>query len=375
MIYADYNATAPVAEEVKQYLLERLDGPFANPNALHGLGQNISHAMEQCRNICADALDCYPEQIIFTSGASESISQVLFSTLAFARKNNSILTSSLEHAALKNGINFYAKKFNIDINQLAINSGGKALNFEIESPQLLATLIAAHNETGVIQDYLAFAQKMDEMQTPYLCDTTQLIGKCPFSFKKSNVDYAVVSSHKLGSLPGVGILIAKNPETLSPIIFGGGQEKSLRGGTQNYLAIECLGLVMSKLEKRVESFSKLESLKLNFEENLTSQIPGLQIIGAKEQRLSNTTLLAIPAIHGQAIQIELESHDIFVTTSSACSDNEPEISESLKAMGIEDDLGRGVIRLSFGEKTTQDDFNFINNAIIKAYQKLAIIKH
>ncbi len=361
MIYADYNGTYPLKKSVQDYLKNRFEGPFANPNAIHSLGQNINSALEKCRMICAQSLGAEPEQVIFTSGSSESISQILHS---IEPSHNEILSSKVEHAVVSKAIE--GNKFS---NKLLEFKNFKALIPDTHDFDLVC-LMMANNESGIIFDLDEIKSWAQKNNTPFFSDTTQAIGKVPFNFKESQLDYAVVSAHKLGSLTGTGILLAKNPEKLKPLIYGGGQEKGLRGGTQNYIGIECLSLILSELENSIESYKKVSLFKKEFEESLKDKIPGLVVFGDQCERLPNTTLFAIPGIHGQAIQIELESKDIFVTTSSACSDNYPTAPDSLIALGYKEELARGSVRISVNESFSEQDYMKIHAAIINSYQTL-----
>src|SRR5690606_2263476 len=130
------------------------------------------------------------------------------------------------------------------------------------------------------------------------------------------------------------------------LIFGGGQEGGLRGGTQNYIGNETLAVALKAFDEQKNELSKVKEYRLEFEKNIKEKFPEVVIVGEEAPRLASTTLIAYPGIHGQAVQIELESNDIFVTTSSACSDNQPETSKVLKAMSVGDDIGRGVVRIS-----------------------------
>ncbi len=372
-IYADYNGTSQLKDSVKEYLIQRLDGPFGNPNAIHSIGNQIKDAYEKCRVHCAQMLGAEPHQVIFNSGSSEGISQVFYSHIARSNCNKRILTSKIEHSAIRNACKTL-EKLGFQVDHLETDSNGKVKIPTSKEGYCIAALMAANNETGVIQDYEEFAKWCESTNTPYFCDTTQLIGKTKFNFKESNLDFAILSAHKIGALGGCGILLVKKPEKLKPIIFGGGQEYSLRGGTQNYIGVECLTVALQDILKCEKKFSDLEIRKQKFENTIKAAIPEAIIIGEAVKRLPNTTLLSVPGIHGQALQIELESRDIFVTTSSACSDNEPETSAVLKSMGIKDDVGRSVVRISVDCDATEKDYSEISAAIIKAHKTLKKIK-
>jgi cysteine desulfurase len=234
--------------------------------------------------------------------------------------------------------------------------------------------MAANNETGVIQPFAEINSLCKKNKIPYLCDTTQFIGKMPFNFKESNIDFAVCSGHKLGALTGTGILLVKNPETLLPLIIGGGQERGHRGGTQNYLGNETLAVALTTIEASFLNIDALTKKRIDFETKIKNAFPEVVIIGENALRLASTTYISYPGIHGQAVQMELESLDIFVTTSSACSDNMPVTSKVLKAMGIKDDIGRGVVRISLCLNSPLSYYDSLAESLIKTYTKLAKIK-
>lgn len=381
MIYADYNGSAPLSPEVREYLLKRFEkGPFANPNAIHYLGSKCLMGMENARAVCAKVLGADYEQITFNSGATEGISTVFHTCLSNETKKKTIIISGIEHSAVVNTAHYYGTK-GFTVKTLPVTHEGivdmttfKTWLNEGANDIALVAIMAANNETGVIQPYQEISRLCSLNKIPYLCDTTQFIGKTPFNFKESNIDYAVCSGHKLGAMTGTGILLARNPENLLPLIIGGGQEKGHRGGTQNYLGNETIAVALASLEKTFANIPALTKKREEFEQKVKQAFPEVVIIGEKAPRLATTTYISYPGIHGQAVQIELESNDIFVTTSSACSDNMPVTSKVLKAMGVSDDVGRGVVRISLCLNSPLDYYDRLADALIKAYTKLTKVK-
>ena len=383
MIYADYNGSSPLLPEVNQYLQKRLNSTlFANPNAIHSIGAKIHMGIEKCREIIAEVLGCYPDQIIFTSGSSESISTIFHSVLDLKdSKKKKIILSPIEHAAVLGAAEYYSNTWGYELIYSPVDAHGlldikafEALLSKHKNETALVTIMAANNETGVIQPSLKIAELCNKEKVPYFSDTTQMITKHEFNFEKSGMDYAVGSSHKMGALVGGGIIIAKNPVMISPLVFGGGQEKGLRGGTQNYLAIETMAIALKAFQEQSSQLIALKSARENFEKEIALHCPDVVIFGDQAPRLAGTTLLSFPGIHGQAVQIELESLDIFATTSAACSDNQPETSKVLKSMNIPDDIGRGVIRLSLSFLQGQKEYSALVQALKAAYNKLSRIQ-
>lgn len=383
MIYADYNGSAPLCKEVREYLKDRIDnGPYSNPNAIHHLGQKTLIGMENARSLCAKKLGALPKQIIFNSGSTEGISQVFYSLLHNQKENagDQIFISGIEHSAVIKCARYYEEDEGYQVNIIPTLRNGqvdleglKKMLVENKGKVALVAIMAANNETGVVQPYQEIGKICQDANTKLVCDTTQYIGKAPFNFENSLIDFAFVSGHKIGAMTGAGFVLAKDPRLLKPLIIGGGQEKGLRGGTQNYIGFETLAVALDVLEKKLEQLGFLQKERENFEAKLKEKYP-VVIMGDGAPRLGGTTFISYPGLHGQAVQIELESQDIYVTTSSACSDNEPTTSKVLKAMGIEEDVGRGAVRISLGPCSPDGAYDQIFEALCKAYDKLAKLK-
>ncbi len=383
MIYADYNGSAPLSEPVKVYLRKRLESDlYANPNAIHSIGQKVFKGIEKCREIIAHVVGCYPDQVYFNSGASEGISHIFHSILDQAPADKKIIISSpLEHSVIPNALEYYKNKRGFIIKYVEIDKEGRVLPASLEkllkenpSKVAMVTVMAVNNETGVIQPYSELAEICRKHQVEFFCDTTQLIGKGGFNFELSGLDYAVCSGHKIGALSGSGFLIVREPPKMQSLVFGSTQEKGLRGGTQHYIGIETLAVAMNDFKENAHKLADLEAAKLKFENEIQQEFPEAVIVGGGAPRLAGTTLIGYPGIHGQAVQIELESNDIFVTTSAACTDNQPETSKVLKAMGINDQIGRGVIRISLSFCQGAKEYEILALALKAAYNKLARIQ-
>ncbi|MCT4642140.1 MAG: aminotransferase class V-fold PLP-dependent enzyme [Bacteriovoracaceae bacterium] len=380
MIYADFNGSAPMHPSVREYLSKRvIDGPYANPNAIHSLGKKMGMGLEKARMSVAKNLGAKMNQIVFNSGSSEGITHVYHSVLNQTTKRT-IITSGIEHSAVVQANKFYESK-GFKIITVKTNPCGTICmddfksHFENNKSDIaMVSIMAANNETGVIQPHAEVGKLCSKNEVIFFSDTTQYIGKTDFDFCQSNMDFAVVSGHKIGAIIGSGVLLVKNPHSLIPLVFGGGQEFGKRGGTQNYIGAETLAVALEAFNEEKQRLNEINEMRLAFENKLKESFSNIVVIGDKANRLPTSTLMAYTGIHGQAVQIELESNDIFVTTSSACSDNEPETSKVLKAMGICDDIGRGVIRISFCTKVQQEHYDKIYNALFDIYSRLNKIK-
>lgn len=380
MIYADANGSLPLLPEVREHLRRRLDSPlWANPSAIHSLGGKIKGGLEKCRTIAADILGADPAHVSWNSGVSEGLSTVIQSELVPPRADKKRLYRlGIEHSVIINAFDVLAKTWGYEVHVVPVNAEGVAdigwLEREFKVHHTATAMLAgmaANNETGVIQPWEKMRDLCAQHHIAYLCDTTAWMGRMPFHFMDSGLQWAFVPGHKLGAIPGSGCLLARSPRDLKPLVFGGGQEEGLRGGTQNYLGAETVAIALQTFPKKLASVNDHNLWRKELEKDLpVGAIP----IGASQPRLPGTMLIGYPGVHGQAVQIELESLDIFVTTSAACSDNEPATSKVLQAMGIPDDLGRSVVRVSLPMTASREDYLAIGRAIKLSYEKLTRLR-
>lgn len=386
-IYADYNGSAPLCAPVKKHLLERLqsDHPvFANPNANHHPGRSLRVNIANSRNILAQFLESKMSQIIFNSGASEGVATAFHSILhplisSNQKSSQKIILGPIEHSAVLNTAQNYADKFGFEVCFLSLNKNG-----EIDLQELrnlidqdhqniaLVSVMAANNETGVIQPYEEIGEICQQFEIPFFSDTTQLIGKTHFNFEKSQMDFAIVSGHKMGALTGCGALLAKNPDTVLPLIFGGGQEQGLRGGTQHYLGIETMGIAAAYSLSKLEHLATLGEKRNAFEQKLKEYFPSLYIFGEYAPRLATTSNIALAGTEGKETQRLLEKQKIFVTTSSACSDQSSRISRVLSQHKVQEDVAKAAVRISLGPCASGDEYDIIFDGLIKAYRSQRI---
>ncbi|MAZ49988.1 MAG: hypothetical protein CME65_15605 [Halobacteriovoraceae bacterium] len=377
MIYADYNGSAPISTSVTEYLKERFNqGEYSNPNATHELGRKMLFKMEDARRSLARVLGCKSSQITFNSGSSEGISHIFHSILSSEQKKKIIITSEIEHMAIVQACDYYEKRRGfktetiktLENGQVDVNHFKSILETHKDNIAMV-TVIAANNETGVIQPYQEIGKLCQDNNIIFFSDTTQYIGKTPFKFEDSYMDFAVSSSHKIGALIGSGFIISKNPELLRPFIFGGGQESGHRGGTQNYLGIETMGVAIEDFERNQEWLRKVHELRERFEANMKNKFAQVYIVGESAPRLASTTMIAIPGIPGQAVQAVLETEKVYVTTSSACSDKKAG-NRILESMGLDCNISGSVVRVSLCMNSNQALYDRIEEALTNAYNKL-----
>ena len=334
--------------------------------------------IEKSRSVLAKFTDCLNHQIIFNSGSTEGISAVFLHCYFKFKETRKklLLISDTEHAAPLNEGAFLENhgfkvvliptKTNGEIDTDFLTKYIKEKGQEVA----LVSVMAANNETGVIQPYERVGELCQQANILFLCDTTQILGKNPFSFKNSQADFITVSGHKLGALPGVGALIVKEPEEFHPTIHGGNQENGLRGGTQNYIGIETIRVAIEEILNNEDCLQELKNIRDRFEKTLREKFPNIQFFGEEVNRIANTSFLSLPGTTAADIQDELQMRKIFVTTSSACSDQKGQQSRVLNNMNIEAKLGSGAIRVSFCTQTTEADCDLILNALTEIFNKL-----
>lgn len=374
-LYADFNASAPLCDSVKAFLRERLESPdFANPNAAHVLGRNIYKNMERVRRKVGEVLNCEPRQVIFNSGSSEGIANVFFSIFmdeVYPVKKK-ILISNMEHSAPIDNANYYAKKFNQEVVMVPARPNGETdvefIQQQLESGDdiTLVCAMAANNETGVIQPYEAIGKLCEAKGVPFLCDTTQLIGKAPFDFGNSHITYAMASGHKFGSMLGSGFIMTKDPSKITSMVKGGGQEKGLRCGTQNYLAIESMEPTLNNFDKLFSHMDKMAKARDEFEAKILEKHPEVMIFGKESRRVPTTTYMAKKGTVGGMVRDKLEKEGVYITTSSACSDASDNISKVLKAMNVEPAYAAGALRISLCLSCPPEKYNDLFEAVDKA---------
>ena len=355
-IYLDYNATCPLRPGVKNKMLEVLD-MIGNPSSIHSHGRQVRQIIEQGRQTLADGFDVDTKRIIFTSGATESNNWVI------SRFPGLVITSATEHSSV-----FFGRR---DILTIPVNEEG-FLNFEalektIKETQgaFLVSIAAANNETGVIQPLQEIMSLVKRYDGFLHCDATQVIGKGeqnPSLKKLNDFDFITLSAHKFGGPSGIGALIVNPLLHLTPLIAGGGQERSFRAGTQNVSGI--VGMAHAFNISKDEDLSHLKDWRNDFEKQLRQQFPDCIVVSSNHnQRLSNTSCLIFPGYKGEFLVMRLDLEGISVSSGSACSSGKVKSSHVLKAMGYDDGVSGSSIRISSGWQTQKRDYDALLSAL------------
>jgi cysteine desulfurase len=376
VVYLDYNSTTPVDEAVLQAMLPWFRHQFGNAASNHSFGWEAAEAVAIAREQLALLIGAVKEEIIFTSGATESINLALRGIVeTYASKGNHIITCATEHKAVLDTANHLSKK-EINVTTLGVNSKGEIDLNELEqsiTPQtILIALMYANNETGVIYPVEQIAAIAKQKQVLLFCDATQAVGKIPVNVIRDGIDLLAFSSHKIYGPKGAGALYVrrKNPRVkLAEQITGGGHERGLRSGTLNVPGIVGFGKAAELCSDSMNAEHKrLETLRNELEQSLCERA-GATINGQGTNRLPHVANLSFPVQNGSSLLTRLIS-TIAVASGSACSSASTEPSHVLKAMGLSTERIKSSIRFSLGRNTTAADIEKAIKTTLAVVQQL-----
>ena len=379
MIYLDYNATTPVAEEVAEAIYPYLEanmrtGNFGNPSSSHKFGEKTARAVEEARLKVADLINASAREIIFTSGGSESNNMVIKGVAAQHReKGGHIITSEIEHPAVRKPCGYLEEK-GFDVTYLKVDGTGMVAAEDVEKAirddTFLITVMHANNEIGTIQPLKYIGRIASEHDILFHTDAAQTVGKIPVDVQELGVDFLTIAGHKLYAPKGVGALFCRDHESLIPLIHGADHEFGLRAGTENVILQVGLGEAASLFQTRQKNDEgeKLRQLTEYFYDRL-KEIAGdsLQLNGHRERRLPNTLNVSFVGFEGDRL-LSLAG-DVAASTGAACHEDSVELSPVLSALGMSEERGKGAVRFSLGWYTEEDELDRAAEVINKALQK------
>jgi cysteine desulfurase len=370
---ADYNATAPLRPQARDAMLAALD-IGGNPSSVHGEGRAAKRLMEDSRESLAGALECAPDAITFTSGATEALHIAMDSAkgMGFGGMGfGPVYVSAVEHDAVW----AYAHTLWPDLHIVPVT--GNALidlewlksRVEVDGGRPLLIAQGANNETGTTQPLNRLSTLVRAAGGAVICDGAQMLGKLPASSFAGLADWFVTSSHKIGGPAGVGALVAAPGTTLANNRPGGGQERGARAGTENVAAIAgfAAAALASCSDEAVAAFQMLTQTERNaFESGIVAHMPSLVLIAQGARRLSNTSCVAIPNWEAARQVMALDIAGIAISAGSACSSGKVKTSRVLAAAGFGPDVAGCAIRVSFGWNTQIGDGQRVADAYLKA---------
>ena len=363
-IYLDYNATTPMSPEVLDFYKDQLS-LYANASSLHEDGRRAKKEIEIARKNVADLVNVLPEEIIFTSGGSESNNTVFNTMINLGKKlgKNLIITTEIEHPCVLEASKRLAD-FGMEVVYLPVDEYGLVKEDEykaaLERNPLLVSVMTANNEIGTVQDIKKLAQLAHEKGALFHTDAVQAAGKIPVDLKDWDVDYATFSGHKIYGPKGVGALFVKTGCKIEPLIRGGHQENGFRAGTYNAPSIAAYGKAAELAKADIEHYMTFtRSLREKLKNGLLEKIPNIKVNGHPENVLPNTLDISFPGAEGEAILLHLDLLGVDVSTGSACASGSLEPSHVLMATGLGPELAHGSIRFSFGKYNTESDVDYI----------------
>lgn len=375
MIYLDNSATTPLNEEVLKEMEPYFCEYFGNPSTLYSLGQKSKEALEEARKRVADAINAKPEEIIFTSGGSES-DNLAIKGIAFKNqdKGKHIITSEIEHPAVKETLVFL-ESIGFEVTYLPVYGDGiikiEDLKKAIRDDTILITVMHANNEIGTIQPIAEIGKIAKEKGIIFHTDAVQTFGKIPVDVEELGVDLLSLSSHKIYGPKGVGALYIRKNTRLVPQIHGGGQERGLRSGTENIPGIVGFGKAAEMAsENQKKDYDYLIQIRDGIIDKVLEEIPASYLNGDKEKRLPNIINFRFSAIEGESLILLLDAKGINSSTGSACSSKNLKASPILKALGLEDVDVHGSLRLSLGLENSIEDVDVVVEAIRESVETL-----
>jgi cysteine desulfurase len=356
-IYLDHNATTPVDPAVLEAMLPFLSVEFGNASSIHAFGQRARSAVETAREQVASLLNARAQEIIFTSGGTESDNHAIFGVLANAPgATRHIVTSAIEHEAVLNTCQSLAQQ-GVVVTYLPVSREGLVNPAEIRSAlrpdTALITIMHANNELGTVQPLEEIGRIAAEADVYFHTDAVQSAGKIPVDVKALQLDLLSLSGHKFYAPKGIGALYIKSGTRLRQLLFGGHHQRGFRPGTENVPGIVGLGKAAELARLTLaEDANRISALREQLERELLARIPDCFANAANAPCTPNTTNLTFPGIEGEALIISLDLKGLACSTGAACSSGALEPSHVLTAIGLSPAEARASIRFSLGRHTT-----------------------
>ncbi|MDR3377107.1 MAG: cysteine desulfurase family protein [Verrucomicrobiae bacterium] len=374
MIYFDHNATAPVLREAREAWLNVTEKLGGNPSSMHQIGTRAAVALAGAREKLAGVLGCHPLDLVWTSGATEANNTVMHHFARQLSPTQNIFVSAIEHPCVDESSKYY---FGKRVKNIPVTREGVVdldwLTAELADarPGLVAVM-AANNETGVIQPWREILAICQAYEVPFFTDAVQFIGKQPCS-GLGECDYVSGAAHKFGGPRGVGFLKTPTRGRLTPLLLGGKQEGGRRAGTEN---VAIIAAMIAALEVREKQIARGEHLlrkvwRDNFEAQLLRALPGATILGQNQPRLWNTVSALMPEGDRKSQWVlRLDQAGFAVSTGSACTTGKEEPSHVLSAMGFKSAHALRAVRFSAGWETTEADWDALLKAILKVHAEM-----
>jgi len=374
-IYLDYNATTPLHPDVHEGMEPYFRDVFGNPSSIHWFGQGAHRAIENARRQVANLIGAEPNEIVFTSGGTESNNHAIRGVAGLKKGcSHHIITSQIEHRAVLNTCGYLEKK-GFQITYLPVDEYGfvdpRSVSTALDDNTILITIMLANNDVGSIQNLKEIAETVQGRGIVVHTDAAQAAGKILVDVKQLGVDMLSMSGHKLYGPKGIGALYIKRGIKVNSLIFGGNHEKNRRAGTENVPGIVGLGKACEIASNElIQNAARITLLRDKLEKGILSQVPHVRLNGHPERRLPNTSNLSFSFIEGESLLMNLDLAGIAVSAGSACTSGSTEPSHVLTAMGVIPEQGRGSIRFSLGRGTSESEIAQTIKAVVEIVGRL-----
>ncbi|MEX1310619.1 MAG: cysteine desulfurase family protein [Candidatus Sulfomarinibacteraceae bacterium] len=357
-IYLDYNATTPTDPRVAKAMAPYLTGFFGNPSSGHRLGREARAAVERARAEVASCLGSGPDEIVFTSGGSESDNLALRGVVS-ARGGGHVVTSAVEHPAVLEVALTMEMEGLIELTVVGVDEHGRVdpedVCSALRDDTVLVSVMLANNEVGTLQPVAEIAGRCRERGVLVHTDAAQAVGKIPVDVEALGVDLLTVAGHKLYAPKGIGALYIRSGVEIEPLIRGAGHERRLRAGTENILEMVGLGAASAIVrDEPASELARIGALRDRLRERLAAGFDGLVEHGAGADRLPNTLSVSLPGAHAGDL-LEAIGDRVAASAGAACHGLKIQVSHVLAAMGVTTELALGTIRFSVGRFTTEDE--------------------
>lgn len=370
--YLDNSATTRPFDEVREIMNKVMDVDFGNPSSMHKLGIDSENYIKKAKEQIAKTLKCKDSEILFTSGGTESDNMAIIGgCMSNSRIGKHIITTSIEHPAILEPCEFMEKQ-GYDVTYLPVGKDGRIriddLKNALRKDTVIVSIMHVNNEIGSVMplEEIGRVVKENNPQTLFHVDSVQGYGKYRINPKKLGIDLLSISGHKIHGPKGIGVLYIADKTKISPIIYGGGQQKGMRSGTENVPAIAGIGLAAELIYKDFEEkMEKLYELKTYFINELL-KIEDVSVNGLIDDKTDIDSVkmtaphivsVSIKDIRAEVMLHSLEDRDIYVSSGSACATNKPAISSTLKAIGLNSSLLDSTIRFSMSVETTKEEID------------------
>ena len=372
-VYLDNNATTRPLPKVRAAVLSALGEEFGNPSSVHEAGERGRTHLRTARRQLGDLVGCEPEQLLFTSGGTEANAQVLLSAIA-GQSNPRIVTTTVEHSSIRH-LCEHLRTRTVEVVLLPVDECGLVdldqFDDAISTRTDLVSLQWVNNETGVIQLVEHASVLCRDKGIPFHTDAAQAIGKLPMHISAQSIDFLTLTAHKLHGPQGVGAVYARNPRTLRPLLFSGDQEFGLRGGTENVPGIVGFGQAAELRRSHLAAIiDRLSHLRNQFETRVREEIPDVSINGDGTERVCNTSNVLFEGVDGQALVARLDQDGIRCSQSSACTNQRPEPSYVLRAMGLSEADAYASVRFGFSVENTREQVEFVVERLAQHCEQL-----